>query len=287
MKTLSRALLLSIAILIFASYMQAQAQVASAVVVSSCGTPPQTYTAGTIQPQTQDTNGKGCSSATTSPTGTQNVNVQQINGNTTSTAATGTQKVGVVGNAGATLDGTVAAGTAPTNGVAVIGQYTNNAGQPAATTAQTGVLQTDPAGNLRTAPQRPTAGDILDGYQTFTSTTSATTLITVTAGRTWVGTIGVNVACQEVAAGTATCQARGVITTSGTNVTPAAGTYLACEAKAGANAASGLVGDGSANYCAIPFTIVAPVGNTVLIQVATTNAGTASVVDASAVGVMQ
>lgn len=263
MKTLSRATLTAFLILVCAPY--AQAQVASSVVVSGCGTPPQTYSVGTIQPQTQDTNGRPCS-----PSGTATLG-----------------KVDILGNSGAVLDSTVAPASSPANGLAVTGQFTTNANIPAATTGQNVGAQTDSAGNMRTAPQRPITADILDGYQTFTSTTSATTLITVTAGRTWVGTIGLNVTCQEVAAGTAACQARGVITTSGTNVTPAAGTYLACEAKNGANAASGLVGDGTANWCSIPFTIVAPVGNTVLIQVASTNVGTASVVDASAVGVMQ
>lgn len=183
--------------------------------------------------------------------------------------------------------GTVAAGAAPVNGVPALGQYSNNANIPAPTTGQTVGAQTDPAGNLRTAPQRPVTADILDGYQTFTSTTGATTVITVSAGRTWVGTISAHVSCQEAAAGAVACQARAVFTTAGTNVTPAAGTYFACEAKNGANAASGLVGDGTSNFCSTPFTIVAPVGNTVTIQVASTNAGTASVVDASAIGVMQ
>lgn len=238
MKILSRTLLTAIGVLLFVP--NAHAQVASAVVVSSCGTPPQTYSSGTIQPTTQDTNGKACSGAT------------------------------------------ITSGT-----ITPIGTFSTNASQPALTNGQTTNLQVDPSGNLRTAPQRPATGDILDGYQTFTSTTSATTLITVTAGRTWVGTLTANVACQEAAAGAVACQARVVFTTSGTNVTPAAGTYFACEAKNGANAASGLVGDGTSNFCSTPFTITAPVGNTVLIQVASTNAGTASVVDATTIGNMQ
>jgi hypothetical protein len=44
-------------------------------------------------------------------TANQSINVAQVNGNTTSTAATGVQKVGIVGNAGASVDG--ATGAAP------------------------------------------------------------------------------------------------------------------------------------------------------------------------------
>lgn len=47
------------------------AQTASAVVVSSCGTPPQTYRAGQPYPITQDTTGRQCSGSSSS--GTSNV----------------------------------------------------------------------------------------------------------------------------------------------------------------------------------------------------------------------
>lgn len=139
---------------------------------------------------------------------------------------------------------------------------------------------------LPTGPQSTTA-NILAGYQTFTSTTAATTLITVPQGRTWVGTVGASCSAQEAAAGTVAAQARAVITTAGTNVTPAAGTYLAVEAKVGANAAGGTVGAQGNNAAWIPLVVVAPAGNSVTVQVASTNAGTASVVDAFASGMLQ
>lgn len=167
------------------------------------------------------------------------------------------------------------------------GEYLTNANQVALTTGQYGAAQVDSAGNLRTAPQRPTATDILDGRQTFTSTTGATTIVTVSAGRTWTGTINLTVDCDEAAAGTAACKANAAITTAGTNVTPAAGTYFVCQTTSGANAATGVVGSQGSNFCSTPFTIVAPAGNTVTIQVTTTQAGTASLVEASAIGVMQ
>lgn len=52
----------------------------------------------------------------------------------------------IVGNAGATLDSTVAAGAAPTNGVAILGQY--NTTVPTPTAAQTVALQTNQNGYL-------------------------------------------------------------------------------------------------------------------------------------------
>lgn len=66
------------------------------------------------------------------------------------TAAAGVQKVGIVGNAGATVDGTLAAGTAPTDGLGTLIQY--NTTQPAPTNTQTVSLQSDQAGNLLTFP---------------------------------------------------------------------------------------------------------------------------------------
>jgi hypothetical protein len=80
----------------------------------------------------------------------QSVNVNQIGGSAIVTAATGVQKVGIVGNAGATIDSTVGAGTAPTNQVVVGSVY--NASAPAPTSGQAMALQADQAGNLRTFP---------------------------------------------------------------------------------------------------------------------------------------
>ena len=131
------------------------------------------------------------------------------------------------------------------------------------------------------------SGNILSGYQTFTSTTSATTVITIPAGRTWVGTIGAACACQEVAAGAVAPQARAVFTTVGTGAIPTAGSYFAVEAKGGANAATGLVGSQDSTAASTPFVAAAPVGNSITIAVASTNAGTVSVVDAWASGMLQ
>jgi hypothetical protein len=105
-------------------------------------------------------------SGTVSITANSSVNVSQVNGSTVSTSATGVQKVGVVGNAGATVDSTVGAGTAPTNQVVVGSIY--NATAPAPTTGQAMAQQADQAGNLRIAPGIATT--------TLSAWTSATSL---------------------------------------------------------------------------------------------------------------
>jgi hypothetical protein len=109
----------------------------------------------------------------------QSVNTAQVNGSAVSTAATGVQKVGVVGNAGVALDATVAAGTAPTNGLAVLGQYSTTA--PAPSGAQTLVEQLDQQGNQLGFPGIQ--------FKTGAGWTSATTLNTLQypTGTTSVG----------------------------------------------------------------------------------------------------
>jgi hypothetical protein len=88
--------------------------------------------------------------AVTQASGPWTSNVTQISGSSISTAATGVQKVGVVGNTGATIDSTIGAGTAPTNAVVTGAIYNSSA--PAPTTGQAMALQADQAGNARTFP---------------------------------------------------------------------------------------------------------------------------------------
>lgn len=128
----------------------------------------------------------------------------------------------------------------------------------------------------------PAAANILNGFLTFAATTAATTLITVPAGRTWTGTVAVSCAASTTAAATAAGQARAVVSVAGVGVTPAAGTVLAVEAKAAANAATGTSGDSAANSLSAPLVVVAPAGNAVTVQVATTV--TTGTVDAAASG---
>lgn len=133
----------------------------------------------------------------------------------------------------------------------------------------------------------PTSANILNGFQTFTATTAATTLITVPAGRTWIGEIGSAVTVGIAAASATAGQARAVIATAGAGVTPSAGTQLAVEARTGANSATGTVGSQAANTARARLVVIAPAGNAVTVTVASTNAGTNSVVDAWAIGELQ
>lgn len=168
------------------------------------------------------------------------------------------------------------------------GQYLNNANQPANTTGNFGIAQVDPAGNLRTAPQRPTASDILGASVSVTSTTASTALITVSAGRTWVGTACASVHGTKAAAATGNGEVLGSFLTAGTSVTPAAGTYFEVDTGIGANAATGVVGTQGSNQGCTPFTLVAPAGNTVTLNYAATCTNTTACrASFSANGVMQ
>jgi hypothetical protein len=85
------------------------------------------------------------------------------------------------------------------------------------------------------------------------------------------------------AASTTAGQATATFTTAGTDVVPSAGTYFVVDARSGANAATGTVGTQGNNFGSMPFTVVAPVGNSVTIDVASTQAST-SLVEAFASG---
>ena len=82
----------------------------------------------------------------TQASGPWSVNPTQIAGLAIATAASGVQKVGIVGGAGATLDAPIAGGSA-TNALAVGGVY--NTSPPTPTTGQMVALQADSAGNLK------------------------------------------------------------------------------------------------------------------------------------------
>lgn len=129
----------------------------------------------------------------------------------------------------------------------------------------------------------PMGAQVLDGEASVAATQVATTFLTVPAGRVWSGEIALQCAAQEAAAGVVAAQATGIISVA--NATAPTGTVLRCDALVGANAATGLTGsDGSASN-ASPLIVVA--GNQpALVQLATTVAGTAGEVNASAVGIL-
>ena len=131
------------------------------------------------------------------------------------------------------------------------------------------------------------AANILDGFQAFTATAAATTIITVPAGRTWVGTVSVSVDCRVDAAATVAGQATGVVSLSGAGSTPPAGNLFQVACRAGAGAAGGTTGSSGENWGATPLTVVAPVGNAVLVQFTPTITGNAGDAAVSAIGVLE
>ena len=146
---------------------------------------------------------------------------------------------------------------------------------------------TNPDGTLYTLPiaiSAPLAADILSGRQAFTATTAATTLVTIPAGRTWSGQIGASVTCSVAAGTTVPGQASAQISVAGTGSTPIAGIYLGVDTRVGAGLATSVNGAQSANFASAPIIIAAPAGNSVTVQVASTNTGTAALVDTFALG---
>lgn len=136
-------------------------------------------------------------------------------------------------------------------------------------------------------PTTPSGADIVDGLQTFAATGGPTTVVTVPAGRTWVGTIAISCACSNAGANAVAAVATGVVSVAGAGASPAAGNYLRCDAQAGANVAAGTVGDSGDNFLSSPFTVQAAVGTPATIQATATIAGTAGQVSVSAIGALQ
>ena len=144
------------------------------------------------------------------------------------------------------------------------------------------------SGTVATSSATPIAANVLDGVFTASSATSAT-LITVPAGRTWIGQLTINVTCSVTAAASTAGSATGTISTTGIGVTPAAGIILQCDTKVGANSATGTVGNGSSNAIGpLRAVIIAPAGNSVTLSAASSNmSGAVAIVNASAIGELQ
>lgn len=91
-----------------------------AQVVATCGTPAATYTAGQVRQITQNTGGQLCGAATVTPSGTQDINLKQVNGAAVNVgvgaASTGTQRVTTSSDSSLTLLPSAAAA----NGLSVV-----------------------------------------------------------------------------------------------------------------------------------------------------------------------
>lgn len=145
------------------------------------------------------------------------------------------------------------------------------------------MLRGDSINGLKTYHSAPQASNIVAGSQSYTSTQAATTIITIPAGTTWVGEVSISASSSTVAGSATAGQALGVVTTTGAGTTPAAGQVMDCEARNGANAATGTVGSQGNNSCRLTMAVNCASG-TCTIAGATTQAGTASRVSFSATG---
>lgn len=110
--------------------------------------------------------------------------LSSVAGTATSTAAAGVQKVGIVGNTGASVDSTIGAGTAPTNMVAVGGQY--NTTIPTPTAAQALSIQLDSTGStyINTEGRKTTYRVGIVGFTPIASATAPAVSITGSATKT-------------------------------------------------------------------------------------------------------
>lgn len=91
----------------------------------------------------------------------QHTDLTRIGGSTVVAASAGVQKVGIVGNSGAILDGVIGAATAPARGIPALGVFNSTELSP--TTGQSTALQLDSKGRLRTV--------LMDGGATTTAAT--------------------------------------------------------------------------------------------------------------------
>lgn len=147
----------------------------------------------------------------------------------------------------------------------------------------------NPDGSMYSLPvstSAPAATDVLAGRVSLSASTAATTIITVPAGRTWSGQLWASASCEVTAAAAVAGRATAMLSVAGAGATPTAGVYLVVDARSGANAATGTAGSGAANFGSVALVIVAPAGNAVTVQVASTNAGSSSLVEAGASGML-
>lgn len=136
----------------------------------------------------------------------------------------------------------------------------------------------------------PTTANVADGFVNVVAA-GTTTLVTVPAGRTWVGYVGCSCAITNAGAATTLGAIGAAITTAnGTGTaTPAAGSYARCDAEVGAQVAGGTVGEGAdAAIAAQRLVVIASAGGTALIQLAVTvSNGAGPVASGWAIGELQ
>lgn len=123
------------------------------------------------------------------------------------------------------------------------------------------------------------SGQILDGSVTASNTVAAQTLLTIPAGRTWMGNISLSASATAATAGLY----KATVNTAGSNAIPAAAINIL-------TAHMSLVGASPAGLATFSdyvndVVVVAPAGNAVTLTV-TNSTATAMTSDANAVGIL-
>lgn len=132
--------------------------------------------------------------------GAANTDLQAIAGTAVVTAQAGSQKVGISGATGATLDAVVGAATAPTNGLATLGVYGSTA-SPTLSSGQSIAVQMDGAGDVFVRPFR--RSQVKAQATTISATSSATTVVTAPPASVFADITSLVVTATPGATGTA------------------------------------------------------------------------------------
>lgn len=131
--------------------------------------------------------------------------------------------------------------------------------------------------------QQPTAASVLFGQLSLAATGGPTTIITVPAGRTFVGRAYIAVSAGVSAASAEIGDAFATLSTSGAGAVPA-GTILKVPCFAGAGTAASVSGSGATAYAWMDITVFAPGGNAVAVQGSLTANGSFHEADFTVIG---
>lgn len=132
-----------------------------------------------------------------------------------------------------------------------------------------------------------TPANILSGFTTFAASGGPATVLTIPAGRIWVGTITLQCAVSEAAAGAVGGVATLTLAQAGNVGLPALGTIARCDAVSGANAAGGTTGSESTSTVQIPWTCQAGGGGPMVFNVTAVISGTAGQASCTVAGALQ
>lgn len=133
----------------------------------------------------------------------------------------------------------------------------------------------------------PVAANILDGN--FDSTGAASgTLITIPAGRTWIGYITTSVSAFVNANSSTGTNIFGYTTTAGAGATPSPSALIGkVQVLMAANSATGLTGTNETGSITVRVVAIAPVGNSITLVGNASFSATAGTVNICAVGELQ